>query len=333
MQPKSWICLSCWEKVIDFHNFYLSVEEAHMTFGRIKLEEGVVEVAPKKEPINTEDNDKFNTCLEPEIIVDSSIYQVDMQLEQFDNIQTSNDDSKLNEDPLEKPKGNKAKTRKNAKTKNLSETKPMEMDKEIKEDKTDEEISSDDNDNDDYMESSSEEEDFEEEEEELEENNKGKRKKPQKKTTQSKKQQKEKNKQDDNKFIAEHYQQMNCELCNEPFEDFRGMKKHFQIKHQQNGYLSCCSRKYYQRSLFVDHLQCHLNPDYFKCKDCGKVLSDRKNFQEHILRVHRPEDLALKHACDVCGKCFTKAYRLRQHKLIHLPEEERKFPCSHCGKG
>lgn len=302
-----------------------------MTFGRIKLEEGVVEVAPKKEPLTTEDNDKFNTCLEPEIIVDSSIYQVDMQLEQFENATNSNDDSKLNEDPLEKPKCNKVKTRKTTKTKNQTETKALEEDKEeCKEDKTEEDTYSDDND--DYMESTTEDEDFDDEEEE-EEEDKAKRKKPKKKTTESKKQKKEKNQQDDNKFIAEHYQQMNCELCNEPFEDFKGMKKHFQIKHQQNGYLSCCSRKYYQRSLFVDHLQCHLNPDYFKCKDCGKILSDRKNFQEHILRVHRPEDMALKHACDVCGKCFTKAYRLRQHKLIHLPEEERKFPCSHCGKG
>ncbi|KAI8128864.1 Transcription factor grauzone [Lucilia cuprina] len=72
--------------------------------------------------------------------------------------------------------------------------------------------------------------------------------------------------------------------------------------------------------------------DHFKCKHCGKVLSNSDNFQKHMLRLHRPKGVNLTHCCEICGKSFMKASLLRYHKLQHLPEEEKKFPCKQCGK-
>ncbi|XP_037822831.1 transcription factor grauzone-like [Lucilia sericata] len=140
------------------------------------------------------------------------------------------------------------------------------------------------------------------------------------------------NRKETDKFIAENFEQMFCDLCGVPFENFSSMQKHFSRKHERKGYLLCCNRKFYERNNLVDHLQCHLNPDYFKCTQCGKILSDRKNFKSHQLRVHRPNDVVLKHSCDICGKSFTQGYVLRTHKLTHLPKEEKKFPCTECGK-
>ena len=141
-----------------------------------------------------------------------------------------------------------------------------------------------------------------------------------------------KNYKDNDFFIMEHFKQIICDLCEVELEDFADMQKHFTNVHKQVGYLVCCSRKFYHRNRLVDHIHTHLNPEHFKCDQCGKVLSDRGKLKSHMLSVHRPSDVQLSHACDVCGKSFTKANVLRRHKLTHLPEEEKKFPCSDCGK-
>ncbi|XP_037824096.1 transcription factor grauzone-like [Lucilia sericata] len=91
-------------------------------------------------------------------------------------------------------------------------------------------------------------------------------------------------------------------------------------------------KEFFQRYRLVDHLQVHFNPDHFKCKHCGKVLSNSDNFQKHMLRLHRPKGVNLTHCCEILWKVIMKASLLRYHKLQHLPEEEKKFPCKQCGK-
>ena len=141
-----------------------------------------------------------------------------------------------------------------------------------------------------------------------------------------------KNYKDNDFFIMEHFKQIICDICEVELEDFADMQKHFTNVHKQVGYLVCCSRKFYHRNRLVDHIHTHLNPEHFKCDQCGKILSDRGKLKSHMSSVHRPRNVQLTHACDVCGKSFTNINVLRRHILTHLPEEEKKFPCSDCGK-
>ena len=65
------------------------------------------------------------------------------------------------------------------------------------------------------------------------------------------------------------------------------------------------------------------------CSSCKKIftcLADLKtHLSEHSLQL---ED----HTCDMCGKAYSRNYKLQQHiKLEHM-NEEAMFPCRFCGK-
>lgn len=363
--------------VEDFHKFYMRIEEAHMNFGKIKVEDGVTTVVVEcKEEEHTaqttkasEDNeqtekDNLAYCFmepeifmeptqtqnlaEPEILIDPSASNDDMLVVKNTSSTEALDELDLDdiplkqackrlrlqnelasEDPLEKSKKskiNKTKTKKNTKAK-ISESKLQEKEENkpsestVKEEPEDlgdhhqeESDSASDNDNDANYQPDKDANDTGE----------SKRRKAYSKHRT--------NRKENDKFIAEHFKQMFCDLCQTPFEDFPAMQKHFNENHKQRGYVVCCKRKFFDRTRLVDHLHCHLNPDHFKCAECGKAMSDRISFDSHMLRVHKPEEVVKQHCCDICGKSFTEAYVLRIHKLTHLPEEEKKFPCSDCGK-
>lgn len=132
-------------------------------------------------------------------------------------------------------------------------------------------------------------------------------------------------------FIAKEFGQIKCDLCSIPLKDFTETNNHFQKHHKQQAYVKCCEKKFRYRNLLVDHLNCHLNPEYFKCKECGKSFSCRGNLSVHMKRLHRPENVEYEYKCEDCGKTFPMNCILRVHKLSHLGTVG-EFPCKECGK-
>ena len=139
------------------------------------------------------------------------------------------------------------------------------------------------------------------------------------------------NRHEHDQFIGKHLKNIVCDLCNTNFETFAALRQHFAGVHKQWGYVVCCNKKFFNRTRLVDHIHSHFNPDLFKCKQCDRVMSDRLRLESHMLRFHGATELEKKH-CDVCQKPFIDGYSLKIHKLTHLPEEEKKFPCEECGK-
>ncbi|XP_013116977.1 transcription factor grauzone [Stomoxys calcitrans] len=134
------------------------------------------------------------------------------------------------------------------------------------------------------------------------------------------------NRLEHDKFLQEHYK-ITCNKCNLPFDTFPLLCKHYSKEHNERGFVTCCEMKFFDRSLLVDHINFHLNPEYFKCKDCGKVLTQRRCLWAHM-KLHEEK----KFCCDVCDKKFVQKSKLERHKLTHLPQQEKKFPCNECGK-
>lgn len=128
------------------------------------------------------------------------------------------------------------------------------------------------------------------------------------------------------RVIAEHFQ-IECDICQIPLENFVALREHFKVEHKRRGYVRCCQRAFFTRSVLVDHIYGHINPDHFKCKDCNKVFSDRFSLTSHS-KLHGDESKLLK--CDVCGKTFSRMSVLRDHLLSH--SSEKPFECSICGK-
>ncbi|KAI8128860.1 hypothetical protein FF38_14087 [Lucilia cuprina] len=294
-----WMCLSCWKQLEAFNIFYTRIKDAHVNFGKIKIEEN--QLLAKDEDGSNEN--LLYSCLEQEMLIDQNAVDALMDkktCEQFKN---------YDGDPLVNTKSRQtSKTTRKSISKGLNATEiKTEPNDSFNEDTTDSVY--DDND---------EVNDYE----------------PSKNFSDNIKDNKNHTRRKDNdKFIAEHFKQMFCDLCDSfSFDSFTVMQKHFEIVHEQKGYLVCCNKKFFERSRLVEHLHIHLNPDHFKCPHCSKVLSNRENLQKHILGLHRPNGVVLKHVCETCGKSFVKASLLAKHKMKHLPEEEKKFPCTQCGK-
>lgn len=57
------------------------------------------------------------------------------------------------------------------------------------------------------------------------------------------------------------YFNMKCDICGVDMDTFRGAKGHYRKLHQQEGYITCCGKKFFRRFRAVDHTLRHVNPD------------------------------------------------------------------------
>ncbi|XP_054727969.1 transcription factor grauzone-like [Anastrepha obliqua] len=129
-------------------------------------------------------------------------------------------------------------------------------------------------------------------------------------------------------FLAQNTQ-LSCCICMEKLKDFRGLKTHFRQKHQCTGYAVCCDLRFTKRTLYVDHIQLHKNPDFFKCAICNKQLISRKNYVNHMHSLH-PSEENLQFGCKLCPKKFSKQYILDSHiRMRHMPKDH---VCKLCDK-
>ncbi|XP_017867263.1 PREDICTED: transcription factor grauzone isoform X2 [Drosophila arizonae] len=132
--------------------------------------------------------------------------------------------------------------------------------------------------------------------------------------------------------LIKRYVVMGCELCIFLADDFDGIRDHFKDKHpDERPYVKCCGRKLNKRCLIVEHARRHENPEYIKCNDCGKVFANSSVLRAHWL-VHHVPDEECDFQCEECGKRFSRRNLLELHKGSHVPANERKFICPECPK-
>ncbi|XP_054737642.1 transcription factor grauzone-like [Anastrepha obliqua] len=130
--------------------------------------------------------------------------------------------------------------------------------------------------------------------------------------------------------MVKKYIQMSCELCTFISEDYTSIRKHFLIQHPNiNSYVRCCNKKLFRRLEIVQHAYKHHDPEFFKCKACQKLFSDGATLSRHMIAAHAPEE-ELKFHCDQCPKRFSRQKRLELHRNSHVPKNERTFICDQC---
>lgn len=84
-------------------------------------------------------------------------------------------------------------------------------------------------------------------------------------------------------IIAQWKPTLSCVACNDAFENFTLLKRHFRKKHPKlSFYVTCCQRKFKDRHQLEEHIRVHLNPDFFKCTTCGKCFSKKRNLTMHL---------------------------------------------------
>ncbi|XP_004522609.1 transcription factor grauzone [Ceratitis capitata] len=130
-------------------------------------------------------------------------------------------------------------------------------------------------------------------------------------------------------YIAQHFK-LSCFLCQKSLENFTVLKVHYREQHETNGYVKCCGKKLLRRSVLVDHIHFHNDPEFFKCQQCEKLLSDRHGLEKHVQFFHGSRERI--YQCDICSKSFFRREVLARHYQLHAPEEEKQVKCTECEK-
>ncbi|KAL5289519.1 hypothetical protein ACFFRR_009557 [Megaselia abdita] len=139
-------------------------------------------------------------------------------------------------------------------------------------------------------------------------------------------------------FLADFGFVFKCKICEYIGKDFRDLKGHFRVIHDKpRGYAMCCDRIFYKKEILVEHIQFHINPEHFKCNNCGMTFKASKSLEYHSIHTCKSintEDVKKLFQCDECLKWFNSKFLLQRHKLSHMPLEERQWKCTaaDCGK-
>lgn len=57
-----------------------------------------------------------------------------------------------------------------------------------------------------------------------------------------------------------------CDICktSAQFNSFKELQEHFNLEHNQRGYVECCDKKFYRKDRLMNHITNHIYPDAFK---------------------------------------------------------------------
>ena len=127
-------------------------------------------------------------------------------------------------------------------------------------------------------------------------------------------------------YIAKNFK-LCCSLCSATLSNFAQLKKHFRKIHKMRGYAICCNKKFLQRSILVDHIEWHKNPNLFRCELCQKSYKDKRCLDLHIASHTQSQERIYK--CQVCSKSFFKKCIYKIHLRLH---DEKNFSCMECDK-
>ncbi|XP_059619174.1 zinc finger protein 883-like [Phlebotomus argentipes] len=127
----------------------------------------------------------------------------------------------------------------------------------------------------------------------------------------------------------EEFFKMDCNQCPEKFSRFKDLQAHYRSVHKRKGYILCCKVKLSRTARILQHIEFHMNPNVFKCDECGKTFKNKLGLQQHKVNSHTPKELHL-YKCPKCPRTFMHQQRFRTHSAVHA--EQRNHICPECGK-
>ncbi|XP_031627535.1 zinc finger protein 883-like isoform X2 [Contarinia nasturtii] len=146
------------------------------------------------------------------------------------------------------------------------------------------------------------------------------------------------------KLFAEHKQllDMSCDLCPTIFETLFEAQEHYAKEHKNSrGYIKCCGQRLIYQCHVVKHLERHVEPEKYKCSQCGKVILSETQFAKHMRNHTMPNEKTI--SCSICKKLFTSEVGLKHHMKGHTERNEAEdsqmvkfiaenfdMKCDHC---
>lgn len=126
------------------------------------------------------------------------------------------------------------------------------------------------------------------------------------------------------------YFQMHCDHCAERFAVLRDAIEHYRSAHQRRGYLKCCGKRFFNRTMMLDHLRQHSDPRAFLCTLCDRTYCSQAALDLHLATHDRQAERPF--VCVVCGAAFLKQFQMRNHQRAkHFVSSGKAYGCDICG--
>ncbi|KAI4455349.1 zinc finger protein [Holotrichia oblita] len=116
-----------------------------------------------------------------------------------------------------------------------------------------------------------------------------------------------------------------CKIC---FKPVHNIKRHMRTAHTTKHICEVCGLKCASNANLIEHMRTHTGDRPFSCEMCGKGFAQRSTLATHIKSIHTREK---PYICETCGMAFISPALLRKHRLVHVPNRERKFVCDVAG--
>ncbi|KAJ3643958.1 hypothetical protein Zmor_011171 [Zophobas morio] len=144
----------------------------------------------------------------------------------------------------------------------------------------------------------------------------------------------------------------NYDGCGTTFANMYSLKKHCTRKHNSEHYpFKCgeCSQGFDRKKQLQHHMYLHTGEAMFSCDKCNMKFTTNYYLNKHkrhhrdyycdcgevfyrwsLLLAHRKICHKKQYACDICDKVFSEERNMKNHKLIHVDQSQRKvFVCGY----
>ncbi|XP_063369851.1 zinc finger protein 26-like [Cydia amplana] len=133
-------------------------------------------------------------------------------------------------------------------------------------------------------------------------------------------------------WFQEPIEQRYCVECDMTFKRIAIFKKHFVEKHSgvSKPTYPCeyCGKVMSSKTTYQNHVSLfHKGKTDYRCHICGKYLSKLQALKSH-LDVHNNVKPPKTRKCNICGRLFVSNSILRFHMYTHTGE--RPYACPHC---
>ena len=135
-----------------------------------------------------------------------------------------------------------------------------------------------------------------------------------------------------NYAIPEDQKVKKCDKCDKNFKIATDFDEHLGSLHKYDKQFKCkeCD------TIWVSHLSLELHyiekheKFMFCCDICGYIAEQAGIVRRHIRNTHEGKK---DHVCHICGKSFTKLWKVASHMALDHGIGECRFKCDYCGKG
>ena len=131
-------------------------------------------------------------------------------------------------------------------------------------------------------------------------------------------------------FLKSQTADLSCKICNKQFNCRKNLNGHMSVHTLEKKLVhecELCNKRFSKAELLLNHVYEHTGVKSHACETCGKQYTRMANLRIHIRVAHMQES---DHTCAICNRKFSRIEHLKNHMAMHTGL--KKHVCGTCGK-